>query len=898
MADSETLYLVDGSSYLYRAFHALPPLTNSAGEPTGALLGVANMLRRLVNTYQPGHVAVVFDARGKTFRHQIYPEYKANRPSMPDELAAQVEPLHELVRAMGLPLLQVPEVEADDVIGTLARQARAAGMRCLISTGDKDLAQLVDGGVMLEDTMKDQRLDRAGVEDKFGVPPERFADYLALVGDTSDNIPGVRGVGPKTAAKWLQQYGDLDNLIEHAGEVKGKAGENLRAGLEQLRLSRELVAIRTDVDTGADATDLQPGAADERRLRELLQHYEFNSWLRELDAPAGEEPAAGDDPRGDYATVLDQDTLQEWLEAAQAAGRFAFDTETTSQHPMHAELVGISLATAGNTAAYIPIGHDYPGAPDQLDRQTVLDALGPILADPAIGKIGQNLKYDVNVLRHCGVEVRGITDDSMLESYAVNSTATRHNLDALARHYLDREAIPYSAVAGSGRNRIPFNQVAIEEATPYAAEDAALALALHETLRKRLDELPGPRRVYRELEMPLLPVLAAMEYTGVLVDAELLAAQSRELADKLGEIEARVHEIAGHAFNLGSPKQLQQVLFEELELPVVARTGTGQPSTNEEVLEELTRHHELPQLILDYRGLSKLRSTYTDRLPEQIHPETGRIHTSYHQAVTATGRLSSSDPNLQNIPVRTPEGRRIRKAFVAPPGRRLLAADYSQVELRIMAHLSGDQRLLEAFGADRDIHQATAAEVFAVAPGEVSGEQRRAAKAINFGLMYGMSAWGLARQLGVERDEAQRYIDTYFERYPGVHEYMERTRKQAAEQGYVETLFGRRLWLPEIRSRNYSARSGAERAAINAPMQGSAADIIKRAMIDVAAWLAADGVPAAMVMQVHDELVFEVDCEAIDTVTEGVEARMSAAAELAVPLLVDIGVADNWDEAH
>jgi len=901
MKADKKLYLVDGSSYLFRAFHALPPLSNSQGQPTGAMLGVLNMIRRLRNHYQPEYLAVVFDAPGKTFRHTDYAEYKANRPSMPEELAAQIKPLHELIRLQGIPLLINTGVEADDVIATLVKQAREQDWECLISSGDKDLAQLVDDGVLLEDTMQERTLDRAGVEAKFGITPERVGDYLALIGDSSDNIPGIPGCGPKTAVKWLQQYGDLDGVIAHADDIKGKIGERLRGHLDQLRLSRKLVSLKDDVELDLSLNELRPGeVADE--LIEKLKLYEFSSWLRELEG--GDTDSSNDaqttvaNPAIDTISVLDDEALQSMLTALQESEVIAFDTETTSIEPMRASLVGMSFAISPNQAWYVPLAHDYPGAPRQLPMEQVLAAVKPMLESPDIAKRGQNLKYDVIIMRHVGIELAGISHDTMLESYCYNSTATRHNLDVLAKAWLDHDTISFSDIAGKGKKQLHFNDISIEDAAPYAGEDAALVLALHDELWPKLSELEGPVSVFSDIEIPLLPVLARMEYHGVLIDAKQLQAQSTELGQTMHELRQQAHELAGQPFNLGSPKQLQEILFQQMGLPVVAKTPTGQPSTAENVLHELAIEHELPRVILDYRSLSKLKSTYTDTLPEQIHPCTGRVHTSYQQAVTSTGRLSSSDPNLQNIPVRSEQGRKIRKAFIAPQGYKLLAADYSQVELRIMAHLSGDDGLLEAFAAGADIHAATAAEVFDQALDAVSSEQRRAAKAINFGLIYGMSAWGLARQLEVEQKQAQAYIDTYFERYPGVLEYMQRTRKQARAQGFVETIHGRRLWLPEITSRNGARRQGAERAAINAPMQGSAADIIKRAMIDIDHWLRDKNIDARMVMQVHDELVLEVPNDQATDIAAEVQQRMSAAAELKVELLVDCGIADNWEAAH
>ena len=899
MADAKPLILVDGSSYLFRAYHALPPLTNSKGEPTGAIVGVVNMLRKLIDAYQPELMAVVFDAPGKTFRDDLYPDYKAHRPPMPDELRAQIEPLHAIVRAMGLPLLVVPEVEADDVIGTLAAQAAATGLPVLISTGDKDLAQLVGEHVTLINTMTDQRLDRAGVIDKLGVPPERVVDYLALVGDSVDNVPGVPQCGPKTAVKWLAEYGSLDGVAGHAAEIKGRAGENLRASLDRLPLSRELVTVRTDVPLDIGPQDLRPSPPDTAVLRDWYTRLEAKTLLSRL----GEESAARDpDPKGPvrhYETVLDAGDLERWVERLAAAPLFAFDTETTSLDYMSAELVGVSFAVAAHEAAYLPVAHRYPGAPDQLDRDAVLARLRPLLEDPARAKVGQNLKYDMSVLARHGVELRGVAYDTMLESYVLDATATRHDMDSLAAKYLGEQTIRFEDIAGKGAKQLSFDQVPIEQAGEYAAEDADVTLRLHQVLWPRLEQEPALARLFRELEMPLVPVLSRMERRGVRVDAAMLAAQSRELAARLHEVEQHAYRVAGSPFNLGSPKQIGEILFDRLGLPVVAKTPTGAPSTAESVLQELAdQGYELPALILEHRGLAKLRSTYTEKLPQMINAQTGRVHTSYHQAVAATGRLSSSDPNLQNIPVRTEEGRRIRRAFVPEPGFRMLAADYSQIELRIMAHLSGDAGLLAAFDGGQDIHRATAGEVFGVPPAEVTTDQRRSAKAINFGLIYGMSAFGLAKQLGIERDAAQAYVDRYFERYPGVRAFMERTREQARDQGYVETVFGRRLYLPDIGARNPQVRAAAERTAINAPMQGTASDIIKRAMIDLDRWLEGEGVPAHMIMQVHDELVFEVREDLVEEVGARVRALMQGAADLAVPLLVDVGVGDNWDEAH
>lgn len=899
---STPLVLVDGSSYLYRAFHAMPPLTNSRGEPTGAVYGVANMLRKLLADYAPEHIAVVFDARGKTFRDDMFEHYKANRPSMPDDLAAQIEPLHALVAALGFPILQVTGVEADDVIGTLARQAAARGQSVVISTGDKDMAQLVDANITLVNTMSNTTLDIPGVVTKFGVPPERIIEYLALVGDTSDNIPGVPKVGPKTAAKWLNEYGSLDNIIARADEIGGKVGESLRANLDQLALARQLATIRCDVELDQGDDDLRMRAPDSAALRELYKHLEFNTWLRQLDESAGATPAepVADTSRAtenDYETVFTQTQLDAWIARLQKAELFAFDTETTSLDYMQARIVGVSFAVPG-AAAYVPLAHDYPGAPEQLGRDAVLEQLKPLLESSQHHKVGQNLKYDMSVLANHGIVLDGVAFDTMLESYVLDSTASRHDMDSLALKYLNHTTITFADVAGKGAKQLSFNEVPIEQAGTYAAEDADVTLRLHETLWPRLRQEGSLAKVFMEIELPLVPVLSHIERTGVLVDVSMLGRQSRELATRLHEIEQEAHKAAGQPFNLGSPKQIQEILYDKQGLPVLAKTPKGAPSTAEHVLAELALDYPLPKLILDYRSLSKLKSTYTDRLPERVDPDTGRVHTSYHQAVAATGRLSSTDPNLQNIPVRTEEGRRIRQAFIAPPGNRILAADYSQIELRIMAHLSEDAGLLKAFAAGQDIHRATAAEVFGVTAENVTGDQRRSAKAINFGLIYGMSAFGLAKQLGIERGAAQDYVDLYFARYPGVKTYMDETRAQAHELGYVETVFGRRLYLPDINARNVQQRNAAERTAINAPMQGTAADIIKRAMIRAYAWLHDNESTARMIMQVHDELVFEVATAEVELISNAMRNCMQEAASLRVPLEVDIGVGDNWDEAH
>ena len=893
------LVLIDGSSYLYRAYHALPNLTNSSGEPTGALHGVLNMINKLIREQAGAHVAVVFDAPGKTFRDEIFAEYKANRPPMPDDLRSQVQPILDAVRFMGLPLLQVEGVEADDVIGTLCRQAADSGQNVLVSTGDKDLAQLVTDKVTLVNTMNDSVLDRDAVKDKFDVWPEQIIDYLALVGDSSDNIPGVPKVGAKTAAKWLNAYESADGIVASADEIKGKVGESLRDNIEQLRLSQDLATIRVDVELPVAIADLEAGDADIDKLRELYGRFELRTLLKQLDDQSGAaEPESDAETEGDYETVLTWGAFDAWLQRIKSAELVAFDTETTSLEYMQAEIVGLSVSVTAGEAAYIPVAHDYPGAPDQLPRDEVLEKLRPWLEDPDAAKVGHHLKYDAHVLARHGIQLRGMAFDSMLESYVLNSVATRHDMDSVARHYLGRETIHYEDVAGKGAKQLTFNEIDIETAAPYAAEDADITLQLHETLWDKLREVEPLRKLYAEIEQPLVPVLLAMEETGVLLDRDMLAKQSTELAKRMAELEKEAHELGGGPFNLGSPKQLQEILFERLELPVMRKTPKGQPSTAEDVLHELAENYDLPRVIIEYRGVSKLKSTYTDKLPLQIAASTGRVHTSYHQAVAATGRLSSTDPNLQNIPIRTAEGRRIRQAFVAPDGHVLLAADYSQIELRIMAHLSGDQGLLDAFAAGADVHRATAAEVFEVDIDDVSANQRRSAKAINFGLMYGMSAFGLGKQLGIPRNEAQEYIDLYFDRYPGVRAYMDNTRESAAERGYVETVFGRRLYLPEINARNAQRRQYAERSAINAPMQGTAADIIKRAMIRVHHWLRGKDAGGRMIMQVHDELVFEVAKDRVDAFSAEVADIMCGAAELAVALRVDIGTGPNWDEAH
>jgi DNA polymerase-1 len=925
------LVLVDGSSYLYRAFHALPPLTNSRGEPTGAVFGVLNMLLKFMKDYSPKCIAVVFDASGRTFRDDLFAEYKAHRTPMPNDLRPQIEPLLEILRAQGLPVLRIEGVEADDVIGTLACRAAGEGKQVLISTSDKDMAQLVSESITLINTMSNSALDRAGVKTKFDVFPEQMIDYLALVGDTSDNIPGIEKVGPKTAAKLLGQFGTLDGLIARVGEVEGKVGENLRNGIQTLELSRKLATISTDLDLPAVEETLAPKPPDVERLRQLYTRYELKGLLRQLDGGASSDaavptaerksgrtltpPPSTLKPLNDealvpppspfsnlerkYETIFEWSHFEQWLEKLRSAELFAFDTETTNLDYMKAEIVGISFSVEPGIAAYVPVRHDYAGAPDQLDRDRVLAALKPILEDPQRAKLGHHLKYDAHVLRHYGIALAGMRYDTMLESYVWNSVATRHDLDTTAARYLGMQTLKYEDVAGKGAKQLNFRDVPVDRAAEYSAEDADVTMRLHRTLWPMLEGMPSLARLYTEIEQPLVPVLTRIEQKGVFVDRELLKAQSREMAGQLQDIIAQARKEAGVPdLNIDSPKQLQQVLYEKMQIPVTQKTATGQPSTAENVLEELAASYALPRLVLDYRVLAKLKSTYTDKLPEQINPHTNRIHTCYHQAVAQTGRLSSADPNLQNIPIRRAEGRRIRQAFIAPPGHVLMAADYSQIELRIMAHLSGDEGLLSAFAEDRDVHQFTASEIFAVPLDQVTADHRRVAKTINFGLIYGMSAFGLARQLGIERGAAALYVERYFMRYPGVKRFMDETRAMARETGFVETVFGRRLYLPDIRSGNTQMRQYSERAAINAPMQGTAADIIKRAMITVDDWLQREPDGTSVIMQVHDELVLEVPRNSVDRVSAGVSRCMVAAAELKAPLKVEIGVGANWDEAH
>ncbi|AWN15596.1 DNA polymerase I [Salinisphaera sp. LB1] len=892
------LILIDGSSWLYRAFHVLPPLTNAEGQPTGAIYGMTNMLRKFLREYDSDRIVVVFDPRGPTFRNELFADYKANRPPVPPDLADQFEGIRDVIHAMGLPIVQMDGVEADDVIGTLA--VREPGP-VVIVTGDKDMAQLVNERVVLLDTMQDKRTDVARVHDKFGVGPELITDYLALVGDTSDNIPGIDKVGPKTAVKWLINYGNLAGVIEHADDIGGKVAENLRARLDQLPLYQDLATIRTELDLAGLADELTRREPDTEALAALFRRYEFNKFLEELDAPA--EAANGGDAPGapvdtHYHTVLDTDALEAMMAKLEAAELICVDTETDALSAMQSNLVGLSFAVTPGEAWYVPVGHNYLGAPDQLPMNIVLDRVRGVLENPAISKLGQHIKYDLNVLARYNVHLAGADQDTMLESYVLDSTATRHDMDSLAQKYLARTTTKFEEVAGKGAKQVGFNQVALDVATPYAAEDADVTLQLHQLLHARLGQTGRLLELYETVEMPLMPVLARVEANGVLVDDQLLKRVSGEMAERMIEIEQQAFAAAGGEFNLGSPAQLKEILFDRLELPVIRKTPKGAPSTAEDVLRELADKHALPAHIVAWRELSKLRSTYADKLPTLINPATGRIHTSYHQAVTATGRLSSSDPNLQNIPIRTEAGRRIREAFIAPPGYKILAVDYSQIELRIMAHLSGDPGLLAAFNEQRDVHAATASEVFDTPLEQVSVNQRRAAKAINFGLMYGMSAYGLAKQLELSREDAGAYIDRFFDRFAGVHRYMEQTRAAAKADGYVETLFGRRLYLPEINARNGTRRQGAERAAINAPLQGTAADLIKKAMIEVDAWLRETGEDARMIMQVHDELVFEVPAAEGERLGKAIADRMSAVAELDVPLIAEVGIADNWQQAH
>ena len=904
------LILVDGSSFLFRAYHAIPPLTNAKGEPTNAIYGVSNMLRKLLTDYNPTHVAVVFDSKTKTFRHELSPVYKANRTEMPSDLGCQIKPLHALIRAMGIPLISASGVEADDVLGVLACYAKTQGHHVIIATSDKDMAQLVNEHITLEDTMSKTKLTVDGVFEKFGVRPDQIAEYLALVGDSSDNIAGVPKVGAKTAAKWLAQYDTLDNLVAHADEITGKVGENLRDNLEQLALAKQLTVIRCDLELPYNMADLTRRPVHDIQLKELLVEFGFSAWLNSLSKNTSTVVPKTDNPSDTEATsdlqttatahydiILTMAQLDAWILRLEQSALIAIDTETTSLDYTQSQLVGLSFAVQTGEAAYLPLAHAYPEVPTQLNREIVLEKLRPLLENPNKYKVGQNLKYDYHVLANHGITLQGISDDTMLASYVLDSTG-KHNLDFLSQKYLNLKTISYEEVAGKGAKQLNFSEIAIETAAHYAAEDADVCVRLHHALQAKLQAQVELLNLYNTLEMPLLSVLARLERNGVLIDDNLLIHQSMELSQQMMSLEQKAHDEAGHNFNLNSPKQIQTILYEQLQIPVIKRTPKGQPSTDESVLQELAEEYALPKLIIEHRSLSKLKSTYTDKLPEQINVKTGRVHTSYHQAVTATGRLSSSEPNLQNIPIRSPEGRKIRQAFIAPEGYKIVAADYSQIELRIMAHLASDEGLITAFSLGEDVHRATAAEVFNVPLSDVTADLRRKAKAVNFGLIYGMSAFGLAKQLDVSRSDAQTYINAYFARYPGVKKYMDDTRVLAKEQGYVETLFGRRLYLPEIDSRNAALRQYAERTAINAPMQGTAADIIKRAMLTVDEWLLRGDIDVKMIMQVHDELVFEINAQDVDVAVEKIKSLMSSAAELTVPLIVDVGVGNNWDEAH
>lgn len=911
----KTLLLVDGSSYLYRAFHAMPDLRNHAGEPTGAIQGVLNMLRRLHKDYPSDYSACVFDAKGKTFRDDIYPEYKANRASMPDDLRVQIEPLFETIRAMGWPLIIEKGVEADDVIGALAKQAEREGISTIISTGDKDISQLVNQHITVVNTMRDafrktdDILDIAGVENKFGIPPERMIDYLVLIGDTSDNVPGVEKVGPKTAVKWLKEYGSLENIVANADKITGVVGENLRKALPWLPTARELITIRCDVGIREHFDELIQRAPDKAKLAELFDRFEFRSWKRELDnmpdsvraepvaMQATTDLFAAANTARNYTTILTEAVLNTWLDKLGRAELICFDTETTSLDPLTARLVGMSFSVESGEAAYLPLTHDYFDAPAQLPFEATLARIKPLLENPALKKVGQNLKYDKHVLANHGIALNGIAHDTLLQSYVLESHRS-HGMDDLALRHLGMKAISFEEVAGKGAKQVGFNQVTVEVAAEYAAEDADITLQLHQTLYPQVAKDSKLDFIYSQIEMPSMEILFTMERNGVLIDANMLQAQSSEIGMKLVRLENQAYELAGQPFNLGSPKQLQEILFGKLGIKPTKKTPSGAPSTDEDVLQELALDHPLPKVLLEYRGLAKLKSTYTDKLPKMINPQTGRVHTSYNQAVAITGRLASSDPNLQNIPVRTAEGRRIREAFIAPPGSQLVSADYSQIELRIMAHLSQDAGMLQAFANNEDIHRATAAEIFGVERDQVDNEQRRYAKVINFGLIYGMSAFGLAQNLNIERSAAQSYIERYFARYPGVRQYMQDTREAAKAKGYVETFFGRRLWVPEINSPNGMRRQGAERAAINAPMQGTAADLIKLAMIAVQGWLERERLQTKLIMQVHDELVLEVPNEELELVKKALPELMQGVAKLDVPLLAEVGVGGNWESAH
>lgn len=894
MAD-KTLVLVDGSSYLFRAYHALPPLTTASGQPTGAIYGVLNMLQRLIADYHPDYMAVVFDPKGGSFRNQLYKEYKANREAMPEELAVQIAPLHAAIKAQGLPLIIVDNMEADDVIGTLVTKAEKANLHTVVSTGDKDMAQLVTAKTTLVNTMSNKVMDIAGVKEKFGVTPEQIIDYLTLVGDTSDNIPGVPKVGPKTAAKWLNEYGSLDAIVEHAADIKGKVGEYFREFIPQIPLTRQLVTIKLDVDLAFEPTELKCAKQDVATLKKLFSELEFRTWLQELQEDGEAEAAI---PETAYDIILDKKHFATWLQKLESADVIAFDTETTSLDSMQAQLVGVSFAVHAHEAAYVPVAHDYLDAPEQLNREWVLAQLQPLLKNPQKTIVGQNLKYDIKVLKHYGIEIAAPMYDTLLESYVLNSSSARHDMDTLAMQYLNYQTTKFEDIAGKGSKQLTFNQIDIATAGHYAAEDADITLRLHEAFMKELTALPTVKKVLDELEMPLMPILADMEYRGVLIDTAMLHQQSQVLQVRITELQKQIYELAGEEFNIDSPRQLQHILYEVLKLPVLKKTPKGQPSTAESIMQELAFDYPIPKLILEYRSLTKLKSTYTDKLPHQVDPRTGRVHTHYNQTVTSTGRLSSKDPNLQNIPVRHEEGRKIRQAFVAPKNFTLVSADYSQIELRIMAHLSKDPGLVKAFEQGLDVHQSTAAEVFNVSLEEVTPELRRRAKAINFGLMYGMSAFGLSQQLGIDRDEAEAHMKVYFERYPSVQNYMHEAREIAEKQGYVETLYGRRVFVPEIHSSNFNRKRAAERAAVNAPLQGTAADIIKFAMIHLQQWIVERDVAVNMIMQVHDELIFEVADDQLSAAKQQIKQHMEQAVILSVPLIVDVGEGKNWDQAH
>lgn len=893
------LVLIDGSSYFHRAYHALPKLKNARGEPTGAIYGVINMIRKLIADYNPTYIAVVFDAKGKNFRHEMYPQYKATRPPMEDELISQVEPLREIIQAMGMPLLVIEGIEADDVIGTLAKEATEAGIDTLVSTGDKDLAQVVNQHISLINTMNNTVLNNETVKEKFGVTPEQIIDYLTLIGDTSDNVPGVPMIGPKTAVKLLNEYGSLDKIIEHKDEIKGKVGENLRASLEQIPLAKKLVTIKKDVILPVTINDLEPKKPDNEKLKEFFVRFEFKNWLKSINA---ENPQIFEENKfaenSNYKIIFNENDLQNLLNQLQNTTQFAFELETTSLDIINAEIVGLAFAIKVDEAFYLPVAHDYLGAPTQLNRESVLEQLKPIFENSTINKFGQNLKYDLNVLANYKIDLQGINFDAMLASYVLNSSSNLHNKEAIAMRYLGKAIITYEDVAGKGAKQIAFNQVAIEKAAKYAAGSVDIVLQLHDALLTELAHFPNLQKVFTKIEMPLLIVLARMERTGVCIDANLLKQQSEIITVKLKQLENEAYLIAGEMFNLNSPQQLQEILFTKLKLPMVHKTPKGQPSTGEATLQELSVDFPLPKIILEYRGLNKLKTTYLDALPQEINPKTGRVHTSYNQAVTTTGRLSSTNPNLQNIPIRTEEGRKIRQAFVADPGFKIVSADYSQIELRIMAHLSQDENLCKAFADDLDVHRATAAEILGIPLEQVTNEQRQRAKAINFGLIYGMSAFGLAKRVGLSREDAQSYISAYFTRYPKVKNYMDLAKSRALELGYVETIFGRRLYMPDLQSRNYMARAAAERAAINAPMQGSAADIMKIAMINVDHWIQSENIPAKMIMQVHDELVFEIPENLIKEISFKIKDLMENVVKLQVPIMVNVGVGNNWDEAH